>query len=326
MRRALDPAGFSRMLVLAGIFMAPACGGVEHEYEKPPEVFDETKQAGESIPVEGEVAPEPSSGRSLSEVIVDCERHIRAWEFAQSQARSVREREQVQALRDAVALYVAREMDTVREAALIGESRARGVASTALGFSGDPGALPILLNNLGDPNGDIVANAMFGLGMLASPDTPAASLEEVIRRPDVSLETVQNAAFAATAIAQARSKTERGQREDGLDEVLIMLIDRPESGIRAQAAGGLGYAKSLTSLPLLYNLLAGDPEPAVRYASAFAMGEIGASESGGALVDALDDPEDLVRAAARGALAKIYGRDYGPDPAAWEPALLSRDQ
>lgn len=309
-------------LLLAAV-LPLSCGGLEHEAEGPPSAFGETKGVGGSAPGPGEApAPKNTSDKTISEIIVDCERHISAWQFARASASSQRELEQLQVLEEAFARYVANEMDLVREAALIGETRARGVASTALGFSGDPSVLPILLNNLGDPDQGVVANTLYGLGMLAAPETPGGSLGDAIQRQDASLEMVQNGVFAAARVAQARSRDEkRGQRADGLDEVLLYLLDRPEIGIRAQAASGLGYAKAENALPQLTNLLVGDSESAVRMAAAFALGEIGDSISGNVLISALDDPVPGVAGAARGALAKLYGRDLGPDPKAWEPML-----
>jgi hypothetical protein len=300
-----------------------ACGGLEHEYEPPPETFGETKTSGGSTPQPGEVGPQAAPNtKTVSQVIVDCERHIRAWQHARANANSQRELEQLAVLHEAFAYYVANEMDLIREIALIGEPRARGVASTALGFSGDPSVLAILLNNVGDPDGNIVANTLFGLGMLAAPETPGRSLNEAVRRPDATLEIIRNGAFAASRVAQARRfDEERGQRIDDLDQALLFLIDRPEPGIRAQAASGLGYAQAESALPQLTNLLAGDPDANVRLAAAFALGEIGKSESGGPLIAGLDDPDPAVAGASRGALAKLFGRDNGPDPKAWEPLL-----
>jgi hypothetical protein len=323
MSRSPVSKGLSSLAVLLALVSPMACGGLEHEYEPPPETFGETKTSGGSTPQPGEVGPQAAPNtKTVSQVIVDCERHIRAWQHARANANSQRELEQLAVLHEAFAYYVANEMDLIREIALIGEPRARGVASTALGFSGDPSVLAILLNNVGDPDGNIVANTLFGLGMLAAPETPGRSLNEAVRRPDATLEIIRNGAFAASRVAQARRfDEERGQRIDDLDQALLFLIDRPEPGIRAQAASGLGYAQAESALPQLTNLLAGDPDANVRLAAAFALGEIGKSESGGPLIAGLDDPDPAVAGASRGALAKLFGRDNGPDPKAWEPLL-----
>jgi len=313
----------SSLAVLLALVSPMACGGLEHEYEAPPETFAETKTSGGSTPNPGEVGPQAGpSDTTIAQVIVDCERHIRAWQHARANANTQRELGQLQVLHEALAYYVVNEMDLIREIALIGEPRARGVASTALGFSGEPSVLAILLNNLSDPDGDIVANTLFGLGMLAAPETPGRSLNEAVRRPDATLEIIRNGAFAASRVAQARGlDAERGQRQDDLDQALLFLLDRPEAGVRAQAASGLGFAKAESALPQLTNLLAGDPDATVRLAAAFSLGEIGKSESGGPLISGLDDPNPAVAGASRGALAKLFGRDYGPDPKAWEPLL-----
>lgn len=320
MRRA---SSSDRPFLLAlALCLTASCGGLEHEYQEPPEAYQQSREPGGSVPNEGDVAPTPASDKSISEVIVDCERHIRAWQVQRARASSQRELDQLATLHEALAIYVMREMDLVREAALIGETRARGVASTALGFSGDPSVLPILLNNLADADTGVVANTLFGLGMLAAPETPGGSLNDTVRRPDATLEIIQNGVYAAARVAQARNlDEERGQRNDDLDSALLYLLERPEPGIRAQAASGLGYAEVEIAIAPLTNLLIGDSNPNVRMAAAFALGEIGDGATGNALVSALDDAEQGVAAAARGALAKLYGRDLGPDPKAWEPLL-----
>ena len=219
-----DRPPFLALMLVA--LLPAACGGLEHEAEQPQQAFGETKGTDSSTPGPDAVPAAPTSEKTIAELIVDCERHINAWQFARANADTQRELEQLKVLEEAFARYVANEMDLVREAALIGENRARGVASTALGFSGDPSVLPILLNNLGDPDVGVVANTLFGLGMLAAPETPGGSLQDAIQRPDASLEIVQNGVFAAARVAQARSKDEvRGQRADGLDEVLLSLLE-----------------------------------------------------------------------------------------------------
>jgi len=315
------PATSSRFTLgsFSAVLLLAACGGPQHEYDQPQEAFSESKDPGGSTPRPGEVAAPENSGRTMNEVIVDCERHIRSWEFAQGNAKSQTERQQLGVLAEAFALYVQREMKMVREAALSGAERSRGIASVSLGFSGDLSALPILLNNLSDSSTEVVANSLFGLGMLGAIDTPAQMMLDAVdmHRDDASV--VRNGAFAAAELARVRHASNRDNipQEDGLDRLLMLLIDRPEAGVRAQAASGLGYIEHQPALPQLFNLLAGDPEPSVRFAAAFAMGEVGSSEAGIPLVDALDDPNRMVGGAARAALAKLYGQDLGPDPKAW---------
>jgi HEAT repeat protein len=317
--------GSTRLSALAlGLLISlamPSCGMLDHEYEPPPQAFPDSKNPGGSTPETIE-AEKHVPGASANEIIVDCERHIRSWQFAQSQAKSERERERVQVLEQAFAIFVRKELHTLREVAIVGDERSRGIASTALGFSVDFSVLPILLNNLSDQSELVVANALFGVGMLAAPGTPAGVLAEAIQRPGVSAELVRNGTYAATRIAKARRDDEkRGQRLDGLDDLLIYLLDRPEPNVRAQAASGLGYTQSQDAEASLSNLLVGDPEAQVRFAAAFALGEIGSKNSAADLIAALDDPDQLTIGASRAALAKIFGQDYGPDPKAWNALL-----
>jgi HEAT repeat protein len=314
--QSLAPRSVLALSLLLSLTL-PACGIFEHEYEPPPEVFPDSRYPGGSTPDPSKVEA-PKTSANANEIIVDCERHILSWQFAQSQAKSARDRERLVVLEEAFAIYVRKELHTLREVAIVGDERSRGIASTALGFSVDASILPILLNNVSDSSDLIVANTLFGIGMLAAPSTPAGILAEAIQRPGTSTDLVRNGAYAATRIAKARrDDPKRGQRQDGLDDLLIYLLDRPEPSVRAQAASGLGYTQSEKAMAKLSNLLVGDPETQVRFAAAFALGEIGSKESAGDLIASLDDSDRLTVGASRAALAKIFGRDYGPDPKAW---------
>ena len=95
-----------------------------------------------------------------------------------------------------------------------------------------------------------------------------------------------------------------------LEAVFLILIERPEPNIRAQAAACLGLIHAQASEPALANLLAGDPESTVRVSAAYALGELGNPTAIGVLVRALTDPSKLTAGTARASLAKIYGEDF----------------
>ena len=91
--------------------------------------------------------------------------------------------------------------------------------------------------------------------------------------------------------------------------------------MRAQALLGLGLVRANQALPTISDHLAADPDPSVRTAAAYALGQIGAQASTSSLVAGLNDPDAYTAGAARAALTRIHGRDLGPDAASWRPVM-----
>jgi hypothetical protein len=260
----------------------------------------------------------------INQVIVECERHIRSWQVASSNRRNDPTGETIQALEAAFDMYVTRHMDALTETAISGPDRPRGIASTALGFSGDPTVKSILMNNLSDSSDLVVANTLFGLAMLGDPDIPVIQLEAAMRRPSASLGLLRNAAFALVQLAEIRRSAEPPMPiSDDWVRLMQYLLHRPEPEIRAQGASGLGYLGAASAVPQLANLLAGDPESRVRFAAAFALGEIGDRTAVEDLLGALYDPDSMTAGAARAALTKILGQDMGANPESWQAILPS---
>ncbi|MBC8404933.1 MAG: HEAT repeat domain-containing protein [Planctomycetes bacterium] len=268
----------------------------------------------------------PHSGEipvlTQNEVIVECERHIRAWQVRNSNRRNDPTGSGIKILEEATQVFVGKYIGELSEVAIGGQDRPRGIASTALGFSKDPTVLPILLNNLSDSSDLVVANTLFGLAMYGDPDIPLSGLEAAILRPKASLGLLRNAAFALVRLAQVRQQAipPKPVSEDW-GRLLAHLLSRPEPEIRAQGATGLGYLRAGSAVPRLANMLAGDPESRVRFAAAFALGEIGSKAATTDLLGALSDPDSMTAGAARAALTKIVGRDFGPNPEAWKEQL-----
>jgi HEAT repeat protein len=254
-----------------------------------------------------------------NEVIVECERHIRAWQVRNSNRRNDPTGSGIKVLEEATQVFVGKYIAALSDVAISGQDRPRGIASTALGFSKDPTVLPILLNNLSDSSDLVVANTLFGLAMYGDPNIPLAGLEAAILRPNASLGLLRNAAFALVRLAQVRQQAippKPVSKDWG--RLLAHLLSRPEPEIRAQGATGLGYLHAESAVPRLANMLAGDPESRVRFAAAFALGEIGSKAAAPDLLGALSDPDSMTAGAARGALTKIVGKDFGPNPEAWK--------
>lgn len=272
---------------------------------------------------DGEAVAEPYSPPpsrpmlSAGDVIFECELHLRAWQEAYSNQRDPENRQVIESTERSLAMLVRREKRELENQAQSGPPRNRGIASAALGFGADPSVLPVIMNNVGSDNDSVQANALLGVAALASEDTPLGPLQEIVWDPDVSEATVQNAAFAAFRLAGQL----RRDPEGGLSAMLIPLLERPEADVRAQAVAALGMIDAAHAIPMIARMAKNDPQPIVRTAAAYALGEIGSPGSGETLVKLLDDPDPLTAGTARGSLTKIFGEDLGPDPDDWQRVL-----
>ncbi len=306
-----------RNLTPVGIFLlCLSCSGMEHQAEEPTAAFPDSRSSDLRMPYAqpGEsIRPQ----LTMAEVVIDCERHIRSWQVAMQKTGDRRGQESLAALEEAITIYVRREQPTIEEVAISGTDRLRGICSAALGFARNDAVLPILLNNLSDPNPDVVANAFFGLGVLASAETPVGPMLDAMVLHQEAAGIVRNASFSAARIAQVHRQLDLNGNP-ALATLLGRLLDRPEASVRAQGATGLGFLREAANAPQLLDLLAGDPMPSVRTAAAFALGEIGEATAAGSLIAALSDPDRMTAGAARASLVKLYGKDMGSDPVAWQ--------
>lgn len=311
----------SRLILFAGLIgAAGACAAPEPA--KP--------TATTRVPVNPErpsAAPAPSGTRDagsdvldvdpalakVGKLIRDCDGHLRTWTELMARPRDAENQQQVEVVTRSFVTLVVRERSALEAQATSGGPRNRAIASAALGFCDDPAVLPFLTSNAGDPDPDVAAKALLGIGVLAHPATPAGPLLEAIARPDVTREMIHNSAFAALQIAIRSTGdptgewTTLGQR----------LAGDPDAAVRAQAALCLGLLRAAAARSQLSDMLGLDPAPNVRTAAAYALGQIGAAEATPALIGALNDADRVTAGAARAALARIHGRDLGPQPAAW---------
>lgn len=211
---------------------------------------------------------------------------------------------------------VAKNREILEAQVIGGEARNRGIASAALGFCGDPAVAPLIANNVSSEDADVAAKALLGLGVLCAEDTPLAPILAAVTRADATEALLSNAAFCLFQLAIKLKRDPDGS----LTAAFVELLRDPEPTIRAQAVIGLGLVKARTALPQISDILAADPVPTMRTTAAYALGQIGAPESVAALISALSDPDDVTAGTARASLARIFGRDFGPQPAAWRAA------
>ncbi|MDA1113207.1 MAG: HEAT repeat domain-containing protein [Planctomycetota bacterium] len=253
----------------------------------------------------------------IGRLIVDCDRHLRAWTESMAQVRDPKNQELVQYTTQSMGVLVAKNRGLLESQAVSGAARNRGIACAALGFSGDNRVTPLLLNGVSNGEPDVIAKALLGLGVLADPFTSMAPIHAAVIDPNATSEIHSNAAFA---IFQIAIKT--GVDSDGtMVSALLSLINSPDPSVRAQSTLSLGLIHANIALPQLTDMLAGDMAPDVRTAAAYGLGQIGSTASTQPLVNALRDPSGLTAGAARAALVRIHGRDLGPDPDSWRPLM-----
>ncbi len=264
------------------------------------------------------VEPEPSVGYYLT----DLDNQLKAWTNLKLTANSNRDRRILRGLERELTQVTARRQDDLLAQLESGYPKNRAVAAVALGFTGDTAVVSPLLNALADPDPEVVNNALLGIGVLASPDTPLAQLCYVLNT-DPDAWTRNNAAYAMQAIVYANVVERGAPPEDDcvLEACRDALIDS-EPGVRAQAASILGILLDEESLQPLGDLLY-DEVPLVSKAAAASLANIGRKrmESKGAvgrlLVNALERVKPSQRAYIITQLQRVSAEDYGDDTELW---------
>ena len=264
-------------------------------------------------PVDTAAAPEreastepfnPKSERkemSVGGLILDCNRHLRTWQEAMGRSRTQENSETIRWTEAALAALVNREREKLEQEAATGPTRNRAIASAALGFAPGPRTLTYLLNNLNSQDPFVLANTLLGIGAMGDAETPLDILADTLLKEDLPLEVTRNGLFAGHRLA-ARLRDDPGGH---LSRLFLSHLDFPDTGVRAQAASGLGLTRSGIAVEALAHSLRGDSEALVRTAAAFALGEIGSPAGISVLTTALRDPSLQVSGTARGSLRKI---------------------
>ncbi|MDP7061965.1 MAG: HEAT repeat domain-containing protein [Planctomycetota bacterium] len=274
-------------------------------------------QIPDAQPTRPGFTPRSELAAETGRLIVDCDRQLRIWSEAMAAPRSQENQDTVALATRALGIFVVKNRPLLENQVISGAPRNRGIASAALGFCGDPAVLPLLMNNVGSSESEVVAKALLGIGVLSVPNTPVGPIYQLLNDDGVNAEVESNAAFALFQIATASEQDLDGT----MTSALLLLLDSPQPNVRAQATLSLGLVKANVAIPPITDLLAADPDPQVRTAAAFALGRIGSTASTLPLVAALDDPAPLAAGSARAALARIHGRDLGPDAESWRAAM-----
>ncbi len=121
--------------------------------------------------------------------------------------------------------------DDLRDQLMSGSPRNRAIAAGALGFSRSPDAIDLLIAVIDSDSAEISNNALFGLGILGSPDVPVTPLLRLLRTGEES-KTRINAAFALQRTLAAGPV--RPEDRDAIVEGLLDSIHDTEAGVRVQ--------------------------------------------------------------------------------------------
>jgi hypothetical protein len=266
---------------------------------------------------EGEpfVPPEPAAEESVGFFLTKLDNQLKAWTNLKIGAESSDELRTLRSLETEIAQETARrKQDLLAEL----ESRSpnnRSVAAIALGFTGDSGVVGPLYTALADPDPLVENNALVGLGVLASPETPLPRICHILAS-DEDPWTRSNAAYAMSAVVGA------GGRDDCAAPTCRDALIDEEPGVRVQAATILGMLADRAAVAGLGDLLY-DEQPLVARAAAAALGAIARAEMeelgpiARRLTDAAVRRKDPLQSALVQELRRLSSVDYGDDLKAW---------
>lgn len=188
-------------------------------------------------------------------------------------------------------------------------------AASSLGFTRAAEAQSPLLSALGDPDPDVVHNALLGLALLERSDTPLERIcALLLNDPDPQMR--------GQAANTLRTLVQAGGRSDQVLPTARLGIADPEPLVRVQAALVLGMLHDDSSLDRLTDL-SHDATSLVRQAAMRAIVLIGQNAPAGkgaaarALVSMLERAQKKKDLSVRRALIELAGVDHGEELQPW---------
>jgi HEAT repeat protein len=184
--------------------------------------------------------------------------------------------------------------------------RNRAIAVAALGFSARPEALDPIVHAAQDENPEVVANAVFGLAMLADSRTPSGVVERVIRNEAFDETLRGGAAWTLHELQQV--VVDNGPIIRFWSDLLGGPIDGQPADVLVSAIRGIGRSRDAAHLEVVSRYVS-HPVPAVRYQVAIALGRFGSDAAVPTLLTLLGPAEtnENVRLAARKGLQELAG-------------------
>lgn len=208
-----------------------------------------------------------------------------------------------------------RQADLLRELET-GPVQNRIIAAAALGFTRSPEALSPLLAALHDQNDKVRSNALLGLTILQSPDTPPGAICEILSRETDSK-------LRWSAVYCLRSLAEVGVTDSCMRRSGRLALSDTEPMVRSQAALVLGILDDVDSIPQIAALLY-DSFPLVSASASRAIARLGKENdehrgaAARALVRAMDEGDRDLRTRILPDLISLSGHNYATDTALWK--------
>lgn len=188
-----------------------------------------------------------------------------------------------------------------------------------LGFSDEPEVLSDLMRcAFTDEDPAVRANAVFALGLKASPKTPTQPLMRLIENLEADNDARAGAAWTMVRIQER--KPDPSPILEFWKELLRGPIDSVDDMVTKNAIEGLGHARDAQYREVVERY-AKHPSPPVRYHVAIALSRILDERSIPVLIGMLKpaDPNPNVRLAVRKALQAMAGNaDFGENAEEWK--------
>ena len=252
---------------------------------------------------------------SIGKYLADFDLAMQAWTKLVTTASSETERRRARELENVLMSRANLRFDDLIEQLETGPPHNRIRAASAVGFSGRDEALGPLLAALSDSYGDVVNNALLGLALLGSPDTPLEPICELLTDSSEA-NTRSNAGFAMRTVISAGGDGEIARRPARL------ALSDPEPFVRVQSALVLGLLADSDSIPALADQVY-DELPLVANAAIEALYMISEADPAHrgpvarALIPARTGADPRVQEKVRRTLVRIAGLDYGKDVDDW---------
>jgi PBS lyase HEAT-like repeat len=262
------------------------------------------------------IGPSSRSDDSIGMYLGDLSTSMNAWMEKTMTATTNQERNTQALLQINITERVRKRQDEILTELETGPTRNRVIAAAAIGFCGDPAVLSPLIAALDDPNEKVVSNALLGLTVLDSPDTPLGEVADLMTYA-TEAKTRWSAANCARSLIEAGA--------DGapvLSAARSGLTDVEEPMVRTQSALIVARLKDDESIDALASLLY-DEAPIVSSSAARALAYIGREvdtakgDCARALVTALAEGDRDLQERIHPSLVELSRRNFDLDLELW---------
>lgn len=302
------PSSLGRALTLAAFTLSVSLCGCATDGAGSSEVTDaETFEA---------LGPSTRSDDSIGKYLADLSTSMNAWMQKTMNAANEKERNKQSLLEINIRERVRNREDEILSQLETGPAKNRVIAAAALGFSDDPSVLSPLLAALDDRNPKVVSNALLGLTVLNSPETPLAPVAELLKYGE-DPKTRWSAANCARSLIEAGA-----EGKPVLEAARGGLADVEEPMVRSQCALILARLEDAQSIDAL-TLLLYDETPLVSVTAGRSLAYIGRrvdtakGDAARALVTALSEGDRELRLRIHPSLVELSRRDYELDIEEW---------